>query len=153
MDNDAQVGVLETLTTTLIDSVNGYQEAAENSENPRFQELFREHAGERRQVVESLRSEIRRLGGNPPDDGSFMGKTHQTWLDLKAAVTGRDDQRVINSVEAGEDYLKAKFETAMEGETLDADIRPIVERAYGSVRKGHDRVSNLKHSLEAQSSN
>jgi hypothetical protein len=41
----------------------------------------------------------------------------------------------------------------MDGDTLDANIRPIVERAYGSVRKGHDRVSNLKHSLEARSSN
>ena len=150
MDNDAQVGVLETLTTTLIDSVNGYQEAAENSENPRFQELFREHAGERRQVVESLRSEIRRLGGNPPDDGSFMGKTHQTWLDLKAAVTGRDDERVINSVEAGEDYLKEKFETALGSGDLSHEVRQVVEQAYQSVRSGHDQISRIKHRMESQ---
>ena len=149
MDNDAQVGVLETLTTTLIDRVNGYTDAAENSENPRFQQLFREHAGERRQVVQSLQSEIRRLGGDPPDDGSFMGATHQTWLDLKAAVTGRDDERVINSVEAGEDYLKEKFEAALSSDELSGDARQAVERAYQSVRSGHDQVSRIKHQMEA----
>ena len=148
MDNDAQVGVLETLTTTLIDSVNGYEEAAQNSENPRFQQLFRENAGERRQVVQSLQSEIRRLGGDPPDDGSFMGSTHQTWLDLKAAVTGRDDERVINSVEAGEDYLKEKFETALESDELTGECRQAVEAAYQSVRSGHDQMSRLKHQME-----
>ena len=44
MDNDAQVGALKTLTTTLIDSINGYEDAAENTENQRFKHLFREHA-------------------------------------------------------------------------------------------------------------
>ena len=150
MDNDAQVGVLETLTTTLIDSVNGYTDAAENSENPQFQQLFRENAGERRQVVQSLQNEIRRLGGDPPDDGSFMGSTHQTWLDLKAAITGRDDQRVINSVEAGEDYLKEKFETALNSDELSGECRQIVEQAYQSVRSGHDQISRIKHQMERQ---
>lgn len=151
MDRDTEVGVLETLTTTVIDSVNGYEDAAKNSENSRFEQIFRERASERRQVVDNLRSEIRRLGGDPPDDGSFMGKTHQTWLDLKAAVTGRDDQRIINSVEAGEDYLKEKFETALNSGDLSGEARQVIESAYQSVRKGHDQMSQLKHGMEAQS--
>lgn len=150
MDREAEVSTLETLTTTLIDSINGYEDAATNSENPRFQQIFRERSSERRQVLETLRSEIRRLGGDPPDDGSFMGKTHQRWLDLKASVTGRDDQRVINSVEAGEDYLKEKFETALNSGDLSGETRQAVERAYQSVRSGHDQMSQLKHGMEAQ---
>ena len=151
MAREAEVSTLETLTTTLIDSVNGYEDAAKNSENPRFQEIFRQRASERRQVADDLRSEIRRLGGDPPDDGSFMGKTHQTWLDLKAAVTGRDDQRIVNSVEAGEDYLKEKFETALDSGELTGESRQVIERAYQSVRTGHDQMSQLKHGMEAQS--
>ena len=149
MDNNTQVSTLETLTTTLLDSVNGFEDAAKNSDNQRLRELFIEFAQERRQVVEDLRSEIRNLGGNPPEDGSILGKTHQTWLDLKAAVTGRDDQRIINSVEAGEDYLKEKFETALNGGDLDGNARSVVERAYQSVRKGHDQVSRMKHQMDA----
>jgi len=149
MDNEGQITTLNTLIATLIDSVTGYEDAATNAEGGRFQEIFRERAQERNRVVEELRSEVRRLGGNPEDDGSFMGKTHQRFLDLKAAITGRDDQAVINEVERGEDYLKEKFETALNGDTLTGDVRAAVERAYQSVRSGHDQMSQIKHGLQA----
>lgn len=151
MNDDAQTGTLETLATTLIDSINGYEDAAANTENTRFQQIFRQRASERREVLNDLRSEVSRSGGNPPDDGSLMGKTHQRWLDLKAAVTGRDDERIINSVEAGEDYLKEKFETALNSDELSGESRQVVERVYQSVRSGHDQMSQLKHGMETQS--
>ena len=68
MADTAGVGTLETLTTTLIDSINGYRDAAQNAESSQFQELFRSMADDRSRVAEDLRGEIRRLGGNPPDD-------------------------------------------------------------------------------------
>ena len=91
MADTGEITILNTLTTTLIDSTNGYRDAAAHTESTRFQELFRTFAEERSQVVETLRSEVRRLGGDPADDGSFLGRTHQRFLDLKAALTGRDD--------------------------------------------------------------
>jgi uncharacterized protein (TIGR02284 family) len=147
-DGNNNVGTLETLTTTLIDSVNGYRDAAENAEGTKFQELFRRNADERSRVAEELRAEIRRLGGNAPDDGSLLGATHQRFLDLKAAVTGRDDAAIINEVERGEDYLKEKFEAALNA-GLAPETRAIVERAYQSVRQGHDQIRNLKQGLQA----
>jgi uncharacterized protein (TIGR02284 family) len=149
MENKDQITTLNTLTATLIDSVNGYRDAAEDSESGRFQQMFRERADERSQLVEELRDEVRRLGGNPEDDGSFMGKTHQRFMDLKSAITGRDEKAVINEVERGEDYLKEKFETAIESGGLAGESRQCVERAYQSIRAGHDQISQLKHGMEA----
>ncbi len=141
---------LNTLIATLIDSVTGFEDAAANIEgSSRLQQLFRERASERRQVVEDLRAEVRRLGGNPEDDGSFLGKAHQRFLDLKSVVTGRDEQAIVNEVERGEDYLKEKFETALSTGSLSGDTRAVIERAYQSVKSGHDQVSALKHGLEA----
>jgi uncharacterized protein (TIGR02284 family) len=144
-----QISTLNTLIATTIDSINGYEDAASNSDSGRFQDVFRERATERQRVVEDLRAEVRRLGGNPEDDGSFMGKTHQRFLDLKAAVTGRDEQSIINEVERGEDYLKEKFETALSSDTLSGEARAAVERCFQSVRQGHDQMSQLKHGMEA----
>ena len=144
-----EITTLNTLITTLIDSVTGFEDSAANIEgSSRLQQLFRERASERRQVVEELRGEVRRLGGNPEDDGSFLGKAHQRFLDLKSVVTGRDEQAIINEVERGEDYLKDKFETALNSGALSGESRAVVERAYQSVRSGHDQVSALKHGLE-----
>ena len=148
--NQTEISTLNTLIETLIDSVTGFEDAAANLDSQsRLQSLFRDRAIERQRVVEDLRSEVRRLGGNPEDSGTFLGKTHQRFLDLKAAVTGRDEKAIINEVERGEDYLKEKFETALESGNLPGETRAAVEKAYQSVRSGHHQVSQLKHGLEA----
>jgi uncharacterized protein (TIGR02284 family) len=148
-DRQDEISTLNTLTATLIDSVTGYEDAASNSEAGRFSQIFRERAQERQQCVQDLRAEVQRLGGNPEDDGSFMGKTHQRFLDLKAAITGRDEQAIINEVERGEDYLKEKFETALKSDELSGETRAAVERVFQSVREGHDQMSQLKHGMDA----
>ena len=141
--------ILKTLTSTLNDSVNGYREAAEHAEGNQFQQIFRDNAAERARVAGELQGEVRRLGGTPDEDGTVLGKTHQAFLDLKAAVMGRDDKAIFNEVERGEDYLKEKFEAALKDDTLASESRDVVERAYQSVRQGHDQISQLKHGLEA----
>jgi len=148
MDNKDQITTLNTLIATTIDSVTGYEDSAQNVENDRLRQIFRERADERQRVVEELRSAVRRLGGDPEDSGSFLGKTHQRFEDLKAAITGRDEKAIVNEVERGEDYLKEKFETALESGELTGESRQVVERAYQSVRSGHDQISQLKHGLE-----
>jgi uncharacterized protein (TIGR02284 family) len=148
-EHSDEIGTLNTLIATTIDSITGYENSAKDIESGRFREIFRQRADERQQVVEQLREEVRRLGGNPEDDGSFMGKTHQRFEDLKAAITGGDDQSIINEVERGEDYLKEKFETALNSGTLSGEARSVVERCYQSVRSGHDQISQLKHGMES----
>ena len=148
-EHSEAISTLNTLIATTIDSITGYEDSAQNIDNERLREIFRQRANDRQQVVDQLRSEVRRLGGNPEDDGSFMGKTHQRFLDLKAAVTGRDEKSIIDEVERGEDYLKEKFETALNDGTLSGESRAAVERAYQSVRSGHDQMSALKHGMEA----
>ena len=144
-----QIKTLNELIETTIDSVTGYEDSAQNVENDRFREIFRQRATERQKVVEQLRNEVRRLGGDPEDAGTFLGKTHQRFLDLKAAITGRDEKAIINEVERGEDYLKAKFETALNDANLSGESRSVVEQCFQSVKSGHDQISQLKHGMEA----
>ena len=151
MDNDSQIKTLNELIETTVDSITGYEDSASNVENERLREIFRQRANERQQVVEELRVEVRRLGGEPEDSGTFLGKAHQRFEDLKAAITGRDEQAIVNEVERGEDYIKAKFEAALNSENLGAEARQVVERAYQSVRSGHDQISQLKHGMETNS--
>ena len=150
-DHSETISTLNTLIATTIDSVIGYENSAKDVDNERFREIFRQRANERQRVVEELRSEVRRLGGNPEDDGSFMGKTHQRFEDLKAAITGRDEKSIVNEVERGEDYLKDKFETALDSDALNGESRAVVERCYQSVRSGHNQMSQLKHGMESPS--
>ena len=147
-DHSAEITTLNTLTATLIDSVNGFENSAKDLDSDQFRQIFRQRADERQQAVELMRNEIRRLGGEPADSGSTLGNLHQRFEDLKAAVTGGDEKAVINEVERGEDYLKDKFETALNGDTLTGESRSVVEQVFQSVRSGHDQISQLKHGME-----
>ena len=89
------------------------------------------------------------LGGNPEDDGTALAAGHRAFVNLKAAVTGRDDQAIVNEVERGEDHIKAKYEAALEDGDLSPDCRALVETAYGSVKSGHDEMRDLKQNLDA----
>ena len=150
-EHSETISTLNTLIATSIDSVKGYEESAENIKNDRLREIFRQRADERQQVVESLRVEVRRLGGNPDDDGSFLGSAHRRFEDMKAAISGHDEKSIVNEVERGEDYLKDKFETALNADTLNGEARQCVEECYQSVKSGHDQMSQLKHAMESHS--
>ncbi len=150
MSNDNDISVLNSLIKTTLDSVKGFEDAAEDSEG-RFTSLFGAFAQERRAVVARLQEEVRRLGGNPEDDSSFLAAAHRTFMNLRQLVTSRDEKAIVEEVERGEDYLKEKYEAALRDSDLSPQSRSVIEQAFASVRDGHQRASELKHSFENQS--
>ncbi|MDP8993704.1 MAG: PA2169 family four-helix-bundle protein [Pseudomonadota bacterium] len=146
--NEHDISVLNTLITTTIDSADGFENSAKDAESSRFEQMFREMAQERRQVVGRLQERVRQLGGEPNDDGSLKADLHRRWEDLRSAISGGDDKAVIEEVERGEDYLKEKYETALRDDKLSPATRSLISECFESVRKGHDRASQLKHSMQ-----
>jgi len=145
--SDHDISVLNSLTKTTLDSMKGFEDAAKDAEATQFATLFAEFARDRSQVASSLQAEVRRLGGNPEDDSSFLAAAHRTFMDLKQALTGKDDKAIVQEVERGEDFIKEKFEDALNDEELSQPAREVVRTAFQSIRAGHDRASALKHSL------
>lgn len=148
-DTGHDVSTLNSLIATTIDSIDGYTEAAKNSEGGRFAALFTSRATERRSVASRLQQEVRNLGGTPEDDGTVLAGAHRMFLNLKATVTGHDDKAIINEVEAGEDHIKAKFEDAIRDQELSTIVRNVIEQSYVSVKAGHDEMRDLKHSMQS----
>ena len=138
---------LNTLIATLIDSAEGYEKSAGDVENPHFAEMFNARAQERQQAITHLQAAVAEAGGNPEDDGSMMGSVHRGMQTLREAVSIRDDAAIIAEIERGEDYLKDKFETAMDNVDLEPRALDAVTEAWASVKAGHDEMSQLKHQV------
>ena len=83
----------------------------------------------------------------PKTTAHFSERRHQRFEDLKAAITGKDEKSIINEVERGEDYLKEKFETALNSDTLSGESRSVVETLLpvGALRPRPDEPAQARH--------
>jgi uncharacterized protein (TIGR02284 family) len=146
-DTSHDISVLNSLIETTIDSVDGYRRSAQEATNSRFSSEFLSRASEREEVVSKLREEVRRLGGNPEDDGSVLAAAHRAFLSLRDKVTGSDDTAVIAEVDHGESYLANKWETALQDGSLSPQTRSLVQQCYDSVREGRDTFRRLHEDM------
>jgi uncharacterized protein (TIGR02284 family) len=145
MEHD--VKILNSLIATTIDSIDGYNAAADSADNTDFRKIFRDRANERGRVVSKLQDQVRSLGGDPEDDGTAIAGAHRFFMNVRDTLTGTDDEAVVAEVERGEDVIKAKFETAMNDNDLLPASRNLVKECYTSVKEGHDQMRDLKHGL------
>lgn len=144
---DHDIKVLNSLIEVTLDSADGYRQAAVEAEEARYRSLFEDRSTERHRVAAELQSCVRQLGGDPEDDGSILAKAHRAFMDIKHALL-RDDQAVVNSVENGEDHIKARYESAIADMEISATTREAIRRAYASVKAGHDQMRDLKHAMD-----
>ncbi|QZH74545.1 MAG: PA2169 family four-helix-bundle protein [Erythrobacter sp.] len=127
--------VLKTLTDTTFDSVEGYRKAAEKAKNPALRQALETRRAQREQTVAKLNAEIERQGGELTTKGTVTGGLHRAWISIADAFEN-DDEAAAERVEEGEDYLKGKFESALEDDNLDAQSRSVVQQCYAEISEG-----------------
>ena len=143
MQNDTTIATLNNLIETCKDGELGFKTAAEGLKSPEIKARFLEYSRERGVMVRELQSEVRRLGGDPEKSGSMSGSLHRGWLDIKSAITGKDDHAILVEAERGEDVAKSAYENALK-ETLPASAQLIVQQQAAKVRQAHDHVRDLR---------
>lgn len=151
-DASHDISVLNGLIESTIDSVDGYRRSAQEATSSRFSAQFLERANEREQIVSKLREEVRRLGGDPEDDGSVLASAHRAFLSLKDKITGSDDKAIVAEVDHGESYLNGKWETALQDGELSPQTRQVIQQCYDSVREGRDTFRRLHEDMAGTSS-
>jgi len=131
------------LIETCKDGEEGFRTAAESLSDPDLRTLFQMYSKQRAQFAGDLQNEVIRRGGEPPSGGHVSASVHRGWMNLKSAITGKDEAAVIAECERGEDAAVKNYEDAMKG-GLPSDLRTIVETQYYEVKDVHDRVRSME---------
>src|SRR5262245_35610089 len=139
MDTDKVIGMLNGLIETCRDGEAGFKAAAEGLQDPQTKSLFQQYSRQRAEMARELQREVRRLGADPEKGGSWSGAAHRGWINIKSAVTGRDDNAIIAEAERGEDSAKRMYEEALEG-PLTTQTLALVREQSMKVHDAHDRV-------------
>lgn len=143
MDKDDVVSALNDLIETSKDGEQGFQTCAEDISDPQVRQLFANRAQSCGTAAAELQELVRAFGGDPETRSSVSGTLHRRWVDIKAAVTGKDDEAILNECERGEDVAVTSYRKALEKD-LPPNVRSVVERQYQGVLRNHDQVKALR---------
>jgi len=141
--NDDVISTLNGLIETCKDGQNGFKEAAEGVERSDLKSLFYEFSQQRAQFAGELQSLVQTLGGDPEKTGSVAAAIHRGWINIKSAVTGKDEGAILSECERGEDSAKNTYKKALE-EALPANVTETIQTQYTAVQAAHDRIKSLR---------
>jgi uncharacterized protein (TIGR02284 family) len=143
--NEKVIATLNGLIETCKNGEEGFRTAAEGVSDQGIKTAFAKFSRDRWQMARDLQDEVQGLGGKPETAGSVGGAVHRGWMNIKSAVAGNDDQKIIAEAERGEDVAKAAYQSALEQE-LPPQVRALVERQAVQVRAVHDQVRAMERS-------
>ena len=148
VSTDEFTGILNDLIETCKDGEQGFREAAEGITDPSIRSLFQTYAQQRADYARELQSEVSRLGSTPETGGSASGALHRGWINLKSAVTGKNDKAIVDEAERGEDVAVDQYQKAL-AHDIPSDLKAVVTRQYQGVQEAHNQVRNLKHKMHS----
>jgi uncharacterized protein (TIGR02284 family) len=143
--NSDIASTLNELIETCKDGQEGFKQAAEGVERSDLKSLFFEFSQQRAHFAGELQNLVQTLGEEPETSGSTAGALHRGWINLKAAITGKDEQAILNECERGEDSAKKTYKDALE-KPFPSAIADVIQNQYESIQMAHDRVKMLRDS-------
>ncbi|KZY54929.1 hypothetical protein A3736_12665 [Erythrobacter sp. HI0063] len=127
--------VFKSLADTTFDSVEGYRKAHEKAKSAQLKQALQQRLEKRQQTLGVLNAQLERQGDELVTKGTATGGLHRLWVDI-TDLFENGDEAAAERVEEGEDYIKDKFEKALEGDDLEAGERAIVQQCLAEISEG-----------------
>ena len=141
------VSVLNDLIQINNDRIVGYEKAAIESKDSDMdlKTMFTEMADQSRKYSAELTQEVGRLGGDASTDTTLSGKVYRVWMDLKAAISGKDRESILGSCEYGEDVAQRAYDAALESDAyMSTEIRQLISNQKSNLKKSHDLIKKYR---------
>ncbi len=153
MKNEKTVDVLNKLVVINNDRIEGYQTAVKDIEEKDLKTMFGRFAQDSQKCRQELATEITSLGGTPEDGTTNTGKLFRAWMDVKAAITGKDRKGILNSCEYGEDNALETYETVLKNDTEHLNPKQIsmITSQMSLIRGDHNKVKAMRDALKEHS--
>ena len=148
MENQEElVEVLNDLIRINNDRIVGYERASKESKNIDVDLIatFNKMADQSRKYKAELVQQVSRLGGDAASDTTVSGKVYRVWMDLKAAITGKDRESILGSCEYGEDVAQRAYEAALESDAyMSTEVRQMISSQKRDLKTSHDLIRKYR---------
>lgn len=149
MKEEKTIEVLNTLITINNDRIEGYETAAKETEEQDLKTFFSDLKQTSLHCNRELTAEVTKLGGTAAEGTKTTGKFFRVWMDVKAAITGKDRKAILNSCEYGEDVAKDTYKKALknDAENLSAEQQTMIKAHHTLLIADHNKVKAMRDAL------
>lgn len=149
MKNDKAIEVLNTLITINNDRIEGYETAFKETDEIDLRVLFSHFSDTSKKCKQELVAEVRTLHGEPAEGTLTSGKFFRVWMDVKAALTGKDRKAILNSCDFGEQQAIDTYDDILENDSdqISIPMRSLILAQKTLLLADHNRVKALRDAL------
>lgn len=140
------ISKLNNLVEINNDRIQGYERAISETEGEDLIRLFTSMANTSKKFKAELSKEVTNLGGEATEGTKNSGKLFRAWMDIKAALTGKNRKEILSSCEFGEDAALETYTEVLqnEDEVLDKNLIDIIQSQKHTIQLHHNQVKTLK---------
>lgn len=149
MENEKTVEVLNSLITINNDRIEGYETASKETDEQDLKNLFGQFIATSQKCRQELVLEVAALEGEIAEGTLTSGKFFRAWMDVKAALTGKDRKAILNSCEYGEDAALATYKEALEDHVvlLNTKQQSMISHQQTLIKADHNKVKLMRDAL------
>ncbi len=150
MDKSKTIEILNSLVIINNDRIEGYETASQKTDEFDLKNMFTQFAQTSHKCKRELLEEIISLGGSMAEGTKTTGKFFRAWMNVKAALTGRDRKVILKSCKYGEEKALEAYKEALrdESDSLDPQQELIIEAQYSDIKNDYDRIKSMSTTLE-----
>jgi len=149
MKNDKTIDALNKLIEINNDRIEGYQTASDETEETDLHTLFADLIETSERCNVDLIDEVEDLDGTPVEGTKISGKFFRVWMDVKAALTGKNRKLILDSCEYGEDMAVSTYDKVIENNSddLTSDQLEMITSQRELIKNDHDEIKSLRDML------
>jgi len=97
------INELKELLELINDGKEGFETSSEATDKIELKGLFLRFSAQRALYASELKAHIEKHGGKADNErGDLAGALHRTWIDIKQALSSKEDKAILNAVLGGE---------------------------------------------------
>lgn len=143
--HDEVVKYLNELLEKNYDAENGFKKALEDAKNPGLKNFFKQQAVIRSRFKTEIEKELHDLNAHPKvKEGSATGSFHRAWIDIKTALSGNDDESVLEECIRGEKASAKEYEEKLKKGHFPPKVKTLLTSQLHEIQNTISEVKRLE---------
>lgn len=147
--NQEIISDLKGLVNIVNDGKEGYASASETTDSGELKSIFLKYSAQRADYAQELKEHIAQHGGDSDnEEGGILGALHRTWIDIKQALSSKEDIAILSAIETGEKAAIEKYDAALEDYASHADHITLLQRQRTGILEALKEIETYRLRLE-----